>query len=460
MKFRGIRFKLTVWYALAFSVAGSLVFLSFYFLTKQALYFQTDTTLSAHGLKVTEVALRQSEGMHDELSRQAFLSEFSKIPGMLVAIGDDKGQIISTSLAGKENDTLISSTMKEFSRNDKEPVLVSRRLGTSLLRLWISPVVNNGRLVGVIVVGHPIDVIENSLSALLSAMGLVYASLVMLTTFGGYFLAKKATKPINEITDKIIKITSENLAERIRVPKTGDEIEKLSISFNDLLDRLDSAFRRERQFIGDLAHELKTPLATLMGEIELALARKRGAAQYRQALDESLTDARKLSETLTNVLDLDWSKTDIQMEKVNLSTLVSDLVEVASKLAIPKKNKVKRNIAKRIFVLGRKDKLSRAILNLIDNAIKFSPNKGEVIIYLGKEKGGVAVKISDNGGRIKRADRPHIFNRFYRGKNTDTSGSGLGLPIALAIVNAHKGKLAIESKKGKGTKAAIFLPVT
>ena len=457
MKLRGIGFKLTVWYALAFSIAGSIIFLSFYLLTKQALYYQTDAALSTHGQKVMEVALRRGADMHDELAKQAFLDEFAKIPGMLIVIGDNKGEIIgSSAVYGNDNETIVA-LVKEVVKSN-QPAFFSRRVGALILRFWTQSISKDGQTIGVILVAHPIEIIEKSLADLVSAMSIVYVGLVILTTFGGYLLSRKATAPVRELTEKITRITAENLDERVMVRRTGDEIEELSTTFNGLLDRLDRAFRRERQFIGDLAHELKTPLATLRGEIELALARKRGAAQYRRALGESLTDAKRLSETLANILDLAWSKTDTQMEKVNLSSLMSDLAEVAEKMAGLKKIRVKHNIAKRTFVLGKRDKLSRAILNLIDNAVKFSPNKGEVIIYLGKEKGGAVVKISDNGEGIKKADKPHIFNRFYRGKNTGTTGSGLGLPIALAIVTAHQGRLSITSKRGGGTTATIYLP--
>lgn len=456
MKLRGIRFKLTIWYALAFSIAGSLIFLAFYLLTRQALYYQTDTTISAHGLKVMEVALRQGTGMHDDLAKQAFLDEFAKIPGMLIVIADKEGKIVGSSLAS-ENDEAINSLVREVIQSNEQTFL-NRKIGVTNLRFWTNPISKDGRSIGVILVAHPIDVIENSLSDLVSAMSLVYVSLVILTTYGGYLLSQKATQPIREITEKITRITAENLNERVAVRQTGDEIEELSETFNSLMDRLDSAFKRERQFIGDVAHELKTPLATLQGEIELALTKKRKSEEYRHALKEALIDARRLGETLRNILDLAWSRTDTKLERVDLSAALNDLNEVAKKLALAKRITVKSDIKKGVYVLGKKDKLSRAVLNLIDNAIKFTPEKGRVEINLNKEKERAVIKISDNGVGINKTDRPHIFERFYRGK-TATSGSGLGLPIAQAIVLAHRGKLKVVSSKGRGTTATVYLPL-
>ncbi|MFZ2202713.1 MAG: ATP-binding protein, partial [Microgenomates group bacterium] len=327
------------------------------------------------------------------------------------------------------------------------------------LRFWTNPIIKEGRMIGVILVAHPIDVIENSLSALVSAMSAVYVSGVLLTTFGGYLLAKKATQPISEIAEKITKISSENLDERVAVHRTGDEIEELSETFNGLMDRLDSAFTRERQFIGDVAHELKTPLATLQGEIELALTKKRKSEEYRHTLKEALIDAKRLGETLTNILDLAWAQTDAKLERVDLSAAVDDLNEVAKKLALAKRIIVKNDIKQGVDVLGKKDKLSRAILNLIDNAIKFTPSGGKVEIVLKKERGDALIEVADTGIGINKADLGHIFERFYRGGRTNTAGSGLGLAIARAIVEAHRGKIKVTSSRGKGTRAIIRLPL-
>ena len=458
MKLRGIRFKLTMWYALAFSIAGSLVFLSFYLLTRQALYYQTDTTISTHGLKVMEVALRQGTGMHDDLAKQAFLDEFAKIPGMVIIIADREGKIVGSSLAG-ENNEAIGALVREVARSDKQTFL-NRKIGATNLRFWIDPIAKDGRSIGVILVAHPTDVIENSLSDLVSAMSMVYVSLVMLTTFGGYILAKRATQPIRDMTKKITKISSENLEEKVTVPKTGDEIEDLAETFNGLLDRLDSAFSRERQFIGDLAHELKTPLTILRGEIELALAKKRTANEYKQTLEEALADTKGLAVTLANILDLAWSRTDAKKESVNLSETVVEIVEVAKKLALAKKQIIKTRVKKNIFVLGKKDKLSRAILNLVDNAIKFSPEKGIIEIELLEKKDRAVIKVSDNGVGVSKADLPHVFERFYRGKRvTKMAGTGLGLAITSAIIKAHGGMVEIKNKRGKGTAVTIYLPV-
>lgn len=457
MKLKGIRFKLTVWYALAFSVAGSLIFLSFYLLTRQALFYQTDTSLSTHGLKVMEVALRQDGGMHDTLAKQAFLDEFAKIPGMLVIIADEKGNIVGSSLSYGEGNEGISSLAKGALQFNKQ-VFLNKKIGANNLRFWVNPIIKENKLVGVILVAHPIDVIENSLSALLSAMSIVYVSLVLLTTFGGYLLAKKATQPISEITEKIRKITAENLNQRVGVRKTDDEIQELAETFNGLMNRLDRAFGREREFLGDIAHELKTPLATLSGEIELALAKKRKNEEYRHALEEASIDAKRLSNTLRDTLDLAWSNTDTKLEKVDLSAVVADLSEVAKKLAFGKQIKVESETPKKIYVLGKKDKLARAILNLIDNAIKFAPKKGLIKINLQKEGVRAVIEVSDNGSGINNKDLPRIFERFYRGK-TQTNGSGLGLAIAKAIIEAMHGKITVASKKGAGTTARVRLPI-
>jgi signal transduction histidine kinase len=260
------------------------------------------------------------------------------------------------------------------------------------------------------------------------------------------------------------KISSEHLGERVDNPKTGDEIEKLGFTFNKLLDRLQESFQRERQFIGDVAHELKTPVATLRGGIELALSKKRTTKEYEQVLGETLIDVNRLSTTIKNILDLAWlgaENANLGANKFNLSASLLELKEIATKLAAPKKIVIKGEIEPKVSVVGVEDKISRAVLNIIDNAIKYTP-KGKIIsISLLKKKYKAIIAIKDTGIGIPKKELTHIFERYYRGSKTaNTLGSGLGLAIAQGIIKAHGGDIKISSKVGKGSSVVITLPLS
>lgn len=260
-------------------------------------------------------------------------------------------------------------------------------------------------------------------------------------------------------------ISSENLSERIRDVGGENEIGELARSFNSLLDRLDDAFKRERQFITDVAHELKTPSATLQGGIEIALSKERTKEEYREALEEALIDARRQSKTLSNILDLAWSESNSNQDdkkEINLSRLFEDLEDIVIKLAKPKDITVEKTIEKNVLVpsIGTKDKLARAFLNILENAVKYTPRKGRIRILLKKEHSHAKIQVSDTGIGIAEKDLPHVFERFYRGSGTDkTLGSGLGLAITQSIIHGHLGKIQVKSIPGKGTTIIVVLPI-
>ncbi len=278
-----------------------------------------------------------------------------------------------------------------------------------------------------------------------------------------FIVVYKITKSITYLSTMIKLISSEKLEEKINGISSDDEVGELANSFNSLLDRLNEAFKREQQFIGDVAHELKTPLATQISSFEVALSKPREKDEYKETIEQALTETHQLSLTLKNVLDLAWSEAPNKQNKTkfNLTEVIQDLYEIAQKIATKKNIHVKLTATKNIYVTGYKDKLARALLNLIDNAIKYSPVEGLVEIILEKSPNNVLVSIIDQGQGITEGEMPHIFDRFYRGSKTDKIlGSGLGLAIAKSIVLLHKGEIKVKSTQGKGSAFVVVLPLS
>ncbi len=293
---------------------------------------------------------------------------------------------------------------------------------------------------------------------------LLFLLLLIFLALEGLLIIRKMTDGLTKLSSKIKSITSNNLNEKVTDIGDEDEIKELSVTFNSLLDRLHSAFTRERQFIGDLAHELKTPLAAQRATIEVALSKDRSKKEFRDVLVESLVDNNQLSSTLKNILDLAWAEADstkLQFKRVNLSQIVEDAKDLTIKMVHKKQIVVEGIVEPDIFIAGKKDKLFRSILNIVDNAVTYTPEKGTITISLHKKNEQAIIRILDTGVGIDPKDLPHIFERFYRGSiNDKTFGSGLGLAIAASTIAAHQGTVEVKSKMGKGSEFTIFLPLS
>lgn len=458
---KSIRFRLTLWYSLAFFISTMVMFLIFYLFTKQTLFLQTDQGLTAHAQALVRIIGGDRSNMMTGIFNQGVIAQqFSEMPGMLVVTTDASGKIIANSQRGAETDPVIKDLLLKSSMLVK-PIFVDRTIGSSVLRIGVFPIINNGGMEGLVLMGDPVEAIYRSLNILLISLIIISILFFIPALIGGHLLARKAMEPVSNISRKLAKITSDNLDARVDVPRTGDELEELAKTFNSLFDRITQAFSRERQFIGDVAHELKTPVATLRGEIELALSQNRTNNEYKQVLGETLIDVHRLSTTIKNILDLAWTgaeNVNLDGNKLDLSATLVELGAVAIKLASQRNITVKSDIKPHLFIIGQEDKISRAILNLIDNAVKYTSD-GTISISLHKRKDQVILEVKDTGIGISAKELPHIFERFYRGtKTAKTLGSGLGLAITQGIIKAHQGEIKVMSEFGMGTSVVITLP--
>jgi len=279
----------------------------------------------------------------------------------------------------------------------------------------------------------------------------------------GFATIYQITQSITNLSSQIGQISSKNLDKRVSAAKNDDEIGQLGDSFNKLLDRLDVAFKRERQFIADVAHEMKTPIATLRSSFEVTLHKERSNDEYKKIIKDSIIETDRLTTTLKDVLDLAWAEVpnENQRSKFDLSELMNEMSEIAQKLALKKQITISHSVISNIQMLGFRERLGRAILNIIDNAIKYTPHDGKITISLIQEYNNALITIKDNGQGIEENEINHIFNRFYRGAKTDkVFGAGLGLAISKATISIHKGAIKVESKPKMGSTFTIALPLS
>lgn len=306
-------------------------------------------------------------------------------------------------------------------------------------------------------IGYTVEEIRETLNNLFSYLLIAFPIVVIFSTIGGWFLAKVSLQPVDDITRSAQEITAHNLSRRLPMPLANDEIARLTATLNQMIERLEASFIQIRQFTADASHELRTPLAILMGELEVALRSPKTAEQYRNIMVSAQEEVSRLSQVVRNLLELSKAESGqvkIDKEKLNISSLLSDICEDIELLAEDKNQKLETIIEPNIMILGDGVRLHQAFLNIVENAVKYTPARGSILVRLLRESGFAVLRVSDTGIGIPQEDLPHIFDRFYRvdkARSQDVQGNGLGLAIVKWIIEAHHGTIAVESIAGKGT---------
>jgi signal transduction histidine kinase len=323
----------------------------------------------------------------------------------------------------------------------------------------------NEQEVGWIVIATPIGDIQRAARRLLKSL-IGGALLVgMLAGVWSYYLTKRNLRPVADITQTAYRISSTNLGESIKVFNKNDEISQLAAVLNGLFERLQIAFDSQRRFVADGAHELKTPLAVLRTHWEDELNNPDLPMEVKQKLVGDIEVISRLTRVINNLLLLsqtEFADTGFDMTTVRVDELLQEIVSETEVLAGMKSQELTLDISQPAVVRGDHDRLYQLFFNLIDNAVKYTPESGRITVSLGVEEGEAVVRIQDSGTGIPDADLPHVFERFYRvnkDRSPETGGSGLGLSSCKMIAESHKGSIAVTSHSGEGSTFAVRLPL-
>lgn len=317
-------------------------------------------------------------------------------------------------------------------------------------------------LVEVGVSAQPVEALFNHVLAVLLGLGLPGA--VAIAAGGAYLLVGRALKPVEQITGKASLITQHNLSERLPVARTGDELERLSISLNRMITRLDDAFQNSKRFVADASHELRTPLTVLRGELEALAQDETLAPEPRERLGSLLEEVERLSRIVEQLLALsrlDAGEAQVEWVRFDLAELAE---ETAGQMMLLAKDRAISVACRRdgpVLVHGDRARLKQVVVNLLDNAIKYTPSGGSVEIRAAAAGGGAVLEVRDTGPGISPEALPHLFERFYRanrGQPGNPDGAGLGLAIVKAVCSAHGGGVSVHSEQGRGTRFRVTLP--
>lgn len=295
---------------------------------------------------------------------------------------------------------------------------------------------------------------------------LIIAPLALLITSAvGYWISRRALAPVDHITLAAQQISAHNLSARLDVPRSGDELQRLTETLNQMLERIEKSLERVTRFSADASHELRTPIAVMRTRVELALRRPRTAAENNETLEQLHSELIRTSLLLDNLLLLaraDSGSEQLRISSADMEEMLKDVLTQIAPIAEQKGVALHTTLPHQpVLIAGDRQLLQRLFLILLDNAVKYTPTPGEVSVALAIRNGMATISVKDTGIGIAEDDLPHIFNRFYRAdkaRSRQLGGSGLGLSIGRWIAEAHGGSVHVESRYGAGSTFQVVLP--
>src|SRR5690349_11850794 len=427
--FESVRLRLTLWYAGV--LALSLIAFAFviYYAAGKIFHERQDESLRSTAQTVVSAYVEEFAEAHSlTAAGQIVLAEIT-FPNRYVQLVDNAGQPLAASanLAGGTASANLAGETEAANLGGQTISIPAATLAESRARGFSYATVNGLRIAvvplsldqafGYAAVAEPLSVIEVGLTELRRDLFAGVPLVLLLASVGGYFLARKSLAPIASMNNQTQRISAENLSARLDVTNTRDELGHLATTINDLLARLESSFKAQQRFIADASHELRTPLAVLRGETEVALGKTRTVEEYQQSLALIQDEAESLSRIVEDLFILARqpisTRAALHTERVSLNDAVKDCARAAQVLAIRKGVRLKlENDPAAITLNGDQDLISRMILNLLDNAVKYTPAGGEISLALARENGNAEIVVRDTGLGIAEADQSRVFDRF------------------------------------------------
>jgi heavy metal sensor kinase len=455
---RSVRVRITLWYVLLLAVVLAAFCAGVYLVLRDSLYSNLDDSIQNRA--ATFQGLVEFEAGRPTLPESA-ASTGVDADERYVRVFDADGEVTFDGSVAAGGAPINEEAIERALRGDSSAW--STRIGDESLRARGFTIEQDREVVGMLEVGVTEDDVEETLQTLLLIMLVGYPITLAIATAGGLFLAGRVLSPIDDVTRMARRISAEDLSQRLELDLPDDEVGRLARTFDEMIARLDEAFRRQRQFTADASHELRTPLTVIKGQVDVALRQPRDEAGYREVLRSVNEEVDRLNRMVGSLLTLaraDAGQSIIAADMVNLGELVGGAVEQVRPLAEQKGLRIGVEAAAEVTLAADEDLLLQLLLNLLDNAIKFTPSGGSVTAGWREEGDWSELWVSDTGVGIAEHELGRVFDRFYRADSARSGGgAGLGLSICRWIAEAHGGSIMAESVVGGGATIRVRLPV-
>ena len=467
MYIKSIRTRLTIWYTCLLTVTLLIVGGAAFVLLSYSLSHEMDSALDSVARALMERDQSRAATFPPSEIDQAFRRFFGFSPW------DHYFQMRDPFGKSDEHRSLPSTGKLPLSRKALDNAMrglssfeTVEGLGEYRVRLLTMPVMESGRMINMIQVGMSLKSIdETHLRFLLIMAGVLPLGLVLAAS-GGWLLAHRALKPVDRMTAAARRISAEHLSQRVEETGTGDELDNLAITLNQMLTRLDDAFSQVRRFSADASHELQTPLTILKGELEVVLRSKRTAEEYRETLESALEEVDRTAHLVEGLLLLARAEAGVlrmDRQEVDLGQVLEEVYLRLKPLADSRGIELRLGAIEPLSVEGDRERLERMTSNLVDNAIKYTGAEGRVTLGLQHDGKCASILVSDTGRGIAVEEQKQIFQAFYRtseARSLAERGTGLGLSIAQSIAAAHGGTIEVESAPGRGSSFRVTIPIT
>jgi heavy metal sensor kinase len=449
--------KLTVFYTFALLLISLILSSFFYYRLQHNLLKQTDRMLKD---EAKELIMEIQEENHivkgckmffEDISHRVFFPVFFRVmasDGVSLCESENFSTILSKGIKQREYFTVTVDYRGKKRYRIYETRFTFKDHGPLVAQLAISTMRSD-------------KILETSLDNIFSAIPVVF----LLSIFCGMYIAQKPRKILQNITAVTRRITSQNLAERLPLPPGQDEIRDLTLTINFMLDNIESSFNEIKQFTADVSHELRNPLSAVKGEIEVAVSRKRDATDYRETLHnclERIDDLIKMVNDLFLISRFDAKKYELNLSRINLAGLLREMYDFFLPIAQEKNIHFIIERCDTVFASVDKQKILQLLSNLMDNAIKFTPENQSITLSLIEHSHKAELKVSDSGMGIPESDLENIFKRFYQvdsSRSGDERGAGLGLHICKRIAEVHGGSISATRNKTTGVTFTVILPL-